>query len=88
MFGTFIGIKVPLLNWTNEIAPIKQSGAIALTLFGGWGLCLILGAVYFLIGYRLGAALYLLLWTVLYAALSALLLRWMNTRGADAFAAL
>ena len=88
MFNTVIGLKMPQLNWTSEITPIKQSGAVAIALFGGWGFALALGGFYFVIGYRIGAAPYLLVWTVLFAAAAVLLLRWLDTRGAKAFAAL
>ena len=83
-----IGVKMPVLNWTNELSPIKQSGAVMLAMLGGWALCAVLGGVYLLIGYRLGAAAYLLLWCVLCAAVSLLLLRWLDKKGAKIFAAL
>ncbi len=83
-----VGVRMPLLNWTNEIAPIKQSGAVAVALFGSWGICVLFAGSFLLIGYRLGAALFLLLWTVLLAAAALLLLRWVSTKGAKIFAAL
>ena len=88
LFGMFIGIRMPLLNWTDETAPIKQSGAVAIILFGGWAVSIALGGGYLLIGYRLGAAGYLLIWSAVFAVGSLLLLRWMDTRGAEEFAAL
>ena len=88
MFDTYLGVRMPVLNWTSELAPVKQSGAVAIALFGGWFLCVVLAALYLLIGYRLGAAPYLLIWAVLFAAAALLLLRWLDTRGAAAFAAL
>ena len=86
--ATAVGVSMPILNWTSEVAPIKQSGAVAIAMLGGWAVCIIFGGLYLLVGYRLGAALYLLLWSVALAAASALLLRWLDTRGAAAFAAL
>ena len=86
--GMFIGLKMPLLNWTNETTPIKQGGAVTITLFGGWGICFVLGLVYFLAGYRMGAVPYLALCTALLAAVSLLLMRWLDTRGARKFAGL
>jgi ABC-2 type transport system permease protein len=83
-----IGLKMPMLTWTNEMSPIKQSGAVAVALFGGWGICFALGGLYLLFGYRIGATLYLLIWTVLFAAAALLLLRWLDVRGAKAFAEL
>ena len=85
LFGTVIGLKMPMLTWTNEMSPIKQSGAVAVALFGGWGICFALGGLYLLFGYRIGATLYLLIWTVLFAAAALLLLRWLDVRGAKAF---
>ena len=86
--GTVLGLRMPLLNWTNELAPIKQSGAVAIALFGSWVLSIAMTGLYLLIGYRIGASLYLLLWTLAFAAASLGLLRWMDTRGAAAFEAL
>ena len=49
---------------------------------------LLLGGLYLLVGYKIGAAAYLLAWAALMAVASALLLRWLNTKGAATFAAL
>ena len=86
--GMAIGIRIPLLTWTNELAPIKQSGAITLVLFGSWGICAALAGIYLLIGYRLGAVPYLLIWTCLFACASLGLWRWLDTVGARTFAEL
>ena len=85
---TAVGLKMPLLNWTSEIAPIKQSGAVLIAIFGLWGLTVVFAGLYLLVGYRLGAALYLLTWTALFTGASLLLLRWLDTKGADDFMAL
>ena len=83
--GTVIGLRMPLLNWTNEMAPIKQSGAVVITLFGSWGVGIAMGGLYFLIGRKLGAAPYLAIWAVLFAAAALVLLRWLDTRGSRTF---
>ena len=88
VFSAVIGVRMPLLSWTSELAPIKQSGAVVISMFGGWAVGVGLAVLYLLAGYRLGAALYLLLWTVLLAVAGILLLRWMDTKGAEAFASL
>ena len=88
LFGTAIGVKMPILHWTSELAPIKQGGAVAISLFGGWAVCLVLAGLYLVIGYKIGAALYLLIWSLLFAAASLLILRWINTKGSAAFGAL
>ena len=81
-------VPIFILSWTSELAPIKQSGAVSVVLFSSWGFCVAVAGLYLLIGYKLGAAMYLLIWTVLLTAVALLLLRWLDTKGADAFAAL
>ena len=88
VYGLVIGVRMPLLNWTNEVAPIKQSGAVAAAMFGGWILIVVFAGLYLLAGYRIGAAAYFFLWAVLLAAAALALLRWLDTKGAAAFAAL
>ena len=85
---TALGVRMPLLSWTNELAPIKQSGAVVIVIFGDWILCVAMAGIYLLGGYRIGAVPYLLIWTVLLAAVGVLLLRWLDTRGAQRFQAL
>ena len=88
LFGLFLGIKMPLLDWTNETIPIKQSMNVMISLFGGWGYGLLLGGGYFLARAFLPAAVYLAVFFVLTAAASLLLWRWLKTKGAALFAAL
>ena len=85
---TVIGVKMPVMTWSNEVTPIKQSGGVAIALFGGWAICAVIGVGYLAVGWRLGAAGYLLAWSVVLAALTLLMQRWLDTKGAAAFAAL
>ena len=87
-YGTAIGVKMPLLNWTTEIAPIKQSGAVTLVLLSAWGYSIALGGLYFLIGPLLGTVIYLGIWTLLFAAAAILLIRWLDTKGSRIFSEL
>lgn len=57
LFGLYLGLKMPNLTWTNEIAPIKQSMCVTIALFGGWGYTAVLGVVYLVCGYRMAARL-------------------------------
>ena len=86
--GMFVGIRMPLLNWTNEVAPIKQSGAVAIILYGSWGVIIAMAGLYLLIGYRIGAVIYMAIWSILLAAIAFVLLRWLDTRGVEAFSSL
>ena len=86
--GMFAGIRMPLLNWTNETAPIKQSGAVAIILFGGWVVIGAMSVLYLLIGYKIGAVPYMACWSILLTLVSAALLGWLETRGAETFSSL
>lgn len=86
--GLFLNLKMPNLNWTNEIAVIKQSGAVAITLFGGWAIAIVVGGLYFLVGGVLGPVLYLGIIALIFAALDVLLYFWLRKKGAAIFAAL
>ena len=79
---------MPLLNWTNEIAPIKLNGAVAIILYGGWGVIVIMAGLYLLIGYRIGAVPYMACWSILLALVSFVLLKWLDTGGAEMFSSL
>ena len=88
LFGSFIGIRHPIMEWTTEIIPLKQSAAVTIALFGGWGFAALFAVPYFLIGQLIGLVPYLTAWTVIYSALSVLMYRWLNTKGAEAFSRL
>ncbi len=81
----FLGIRFPSLHWTNEIMPIKQSMSVFIALFGGLGVAMLIGGLYFAFGWRIGLTAYLAAAAVIIAALSALLLGWLKNSGAKAF---
>ena len=88
VYDLTIGLKMPILSWTNETTPIKQSGAVLIAMFTGWGFAIALGGIYMLIGYKIGAVAYLLIWTALYAAAGLWLLHWLDHKGSRLFAEL
>jgi ABC-2 type transport system permease protein len=88
IFGLVIGTKMAILNWTNEVAPIKQSGAILISIFGTWGFVVVFAGVFLLFVSGMAAELYIALFTVAFIIASALLLRWLDTKGAKTFARL
>lgn len=83
--GLTVNLKMPNLNWTSEIVPIKQSAGVMIALFGGWVILAALGGVYFLLKDVLTVAVFLLLACVLLAVCCWLLLRWLMTKGARIF---
>ena len=55
VFGLFMGVIKPVLTWTNELTPIKQSASVMVTMFGGFGYTalLFIGASWLYIGIHL-----------------------------------
>ena len=88
LFAVFFGVRSPVLSWTNELAPINQRAPGAIALFGGWGVCAAFCGLYVLVGYKIGAEFYMLIWTALFAAVSLILLKWIDAKGADCFESL
>ena len=84
-FGLFINLKMPDLNWTSEIVPIKQSMGVVIALFGGWAIIVALGGLYFLLKNVFRVEAYFTLVCGMLLASCVLLLRWLQTRGARIF---
>ena len=86
--GLTLGVMRANLTWTNELAPIKQSLAVTIAMFGGWAYALLLAGLYLLLGWRIGAAVYLALFSAATIAAALALLKWLKTKGAQRLAAL
>ena len=84
-FGLLLGLKRPNLNWTSEVAPIKQGLPVLLSMFGGWLAAIALGVLYYFLMARMGAAAFLLAVTALFAVLALVLLRWLKASGAKIY---
>ncbi|MDD5919308.1 MAG: hypothetical protein PUD73_09510 [bacterium] len=89
LFGLFLGLKMPNLNWTSEITPIKQSACVMIALFGGFMYTALLPAGFMLMnGWKLGFAGYMSSFGAATLALCAVLCFWLKKRGCNRFAAL
>ncbi|MGN0630064.1 MAG: hypothetical protein ACI4JN_01940 [Ruminococcus sp.] len=88
LFGLFMNLKFPNLNWTNEIVPIKQSMSVAAALFGGWAVVIGLAVLYFLLRNIFSPAAYLGAASALLIVLSVLLFVWIKNKGSKIFAEL
>jgi len=83
-----MGLKMPNLHWTSEIAPVKQGGSVAFALLGGWVYALLPGGAAMALGRNLHPAVIPAVFCLLTAVLCALLYVWLKNRGAKVFAAL
>lgn len=88
VFGLFLGIQMPNLTWTNEIAPIKQSLGVVISMFGGWALAAGMAVLYFIKGKKLGPDGYLVLVTVLFGVITVVLYHWLKRKGVEKFTGL
>lgn len=88
LIGLVLNLKMPNLTWTDATVPVKQSLCVLLALFGGWVIVLALGGIYFLTMKFITPAVYLIIISVAALGISALLLRWINTKGVKIFKSL
>lgn len=87
-FDLFLGLKMPDLNWTNEITPIKQGASVMLSLLIGFVAALIPGGVYMMVGYGIGFTVFMLITLAVFAAVTFVLYRWLRKKGCEIFATL
>ncbi|MBQ7172561.1 MAG: hypothetical protein IJR88_00355 [Clostridia bacterium] len=78
----FWGVKKPMLDWTNEAYPIKQSAPVMFAVFGGMGLAVVSGIPGFLLCSVLHPAAYYAILVVVLLVPSFFLFRWAKTGGA------
>ena len=87
--GLFLGIKMPTLTWTNEIMPIKQGGAVIITLLCGFVYMILLFAGFMLLpGWRLGFCRYMICFVGANLFLSGWIYLWLRKKGTTRFSAL
>lgn len=88
LLGLCLGVKMPNLNWTNEIVPIKQSASTLISIFSGMGLSAAFGILYLLFGWHLGATAWLGIFALLLLGVDLSLNFWLKGPGSRRFAAL
>ncbi|HBJ18239.1 MAG TPA: hypothetical protein DDY70_00610 [Clostridiales bacterium] len=89
LFGLFLGVRMPILTWTNEIVPIKQGGAVMITLLGGFGYTILLLLGFILLpGWTLGFCGYIGCFAGANLLLSVLICLWLRKKGVARFSAL
>lgn len=88
LFDLFIGLKMPNLNWTSEITPIKQSGGVMIAMFGGFIYAGVYCALFFTVGHKIGAVPFLLAVGAVNLILSVLIYSWLKKKGCKILAEL
>ena len=85
-FGLVINLKSPNLKWTSETIAVKQSVGVMVAMFGGWILCVLMGAAYYFGEKVMSTEVYLAVVTTIIIAASAAMLSWINKKGAKIYA--
>lgn len=89
LFGLFMGLKMPNLNWTQEITVIKQSMGVMIAMFGGWAYTILFCIGFLLLpGWKLGFTGYMGAFIGLNLVLCAKLYLWLKKRGCEILATL
>ena len=89
LFGLTLGVKKPIMTWTNETLPMKQSAAVMLAVFGGMGYTLALFLGFMLLpGWTMGFCAYAGCFAAVNFILSAAMYLWLKKKGGARFAAL
>ena len=84
--GLLLGIKMPVLTWTNEIMPIKQGPPVMITLFGGFVYMALLFAGFMLLpGWILGFCGYMSCFVGVNLFISVLVYLWLRKKGVAIF---
>lgn len=83
-----LGLKMPNLNWTNEVTPIKQSACVMLALFGGFAYAALVAVGFMLVGRWSGYVGYMVVCIAVTLLLCAGMLFWLKQKGCRLFAAL
>lgn len=82
LFGLFLGVKMPILTWTNEIMVIKQGASVVITLFSGFGYVALLFCGYILMpGWTLGFCGYISCFITVNFVLSLYFYLWLRKKG-------
>lgn len=88
VLGLAVNLKMPNLNWTSEIVPIKQSMSVMIALFGGWAIVAAFAVLYILLENIFTPLAYLFLVCGILLVSSLILLYWIFTKGVKIFSTL
>ena len=83
-----LDLKRPMLDWTNETQPIKQSLNILISWLGGLFVSIVLGVIYIPIGFFVDPAVYLFFCFALFSLFIFMIRKWLRNKGRQLFAAL
>jgi len=83
LFDMFLGIKKPIMTWSNEMIPVKQGIGVMFALLGAWLYSMAFGGVFLLAAWRLGSVLYFVIAAAFTLLLSFVLFSWLKRKGVE-----
>ena len=84
-FGLILGLKMPNLNWTNEISPIKQGLPPMISVFGGMIFAILIAVGDLIMNGVIPDWAYLAVFALIFFILSALMYAWIKKKGTRIF---
>lgn len=84
-FGLYLNLKMPNFNWMNVSSLTKQSAPVVISMFGGWGFCLVIGLGGFFLMKVVSIRIILGGYVLVFAALWLILHRWLKSKGVASF---
>ena len=88
LFGLYMNVLKPNLNWANETAVVKQSLCVFLNLVGGWCYTIVTFGAYWFMRKAINVSIYMLILTLISSALCVLIYNLLKTNGVKRIEAL
>ena len=85
IFNMYLGARMPMMNWTNEVIPIKQSVGALIAIFGGMIITVLLALPYIFLGMFVPVGLYFVIVEIIMIVVGLILYMWIMNKGAAKF---
>ena len=85
LFGLYLNLKRPVLDWMNEQVPVKQSMAVMIALFGGYLIAACFYGIFSLFGEYVSIYVYLVVIIIIELISVICFEKWMRTKGSRIF---
>lgn len=85
VLGIVINMKKPMMEWKNEAVPIKQSFSVGVSMLIGFVSMLIFTGFYLMFPIMIPGWIYMIVFSVILAALTWILIDWLKNKGSELF---
>jgi ABC-2 type transport system permease protein len=88
VLGLMANLRHPYFDWVNETQAVKSGASVMIAMFGSWGMVALPSVLLFALPELLPPEAVMCIFTLLTAALTAAMYRWIMTRGAKIYSEL